>query len=271
MANIQSAPKSRLTNSELLTFSLLIINQISSTNFSVLKFKSHYNSFVGSHNDFNNSLNKITRTVYWSRAKELKVKIKNARSGLYNIVLGESKSLDPEIKECAQSVITVLKPYNKMGIMKYSDVIRYLGNLVVLCESDKVKPNLTKIGCDKRIEGLRKLYNEAIELEELLINDEGLNKRKRKSYITRRELILNYDKLVKRLNSLAEIEGDTEYLELFAWWNALIDRYRALVNMRQGANKVGKGDEGDNSQHDPSTGPDPDEGGGGEDDRPVIE
>lgn len=276
MATIQSVPKSRMTNSEFLNFCLLIINYITGSNFSLLKFKSVYNVFVESHKNFDNSLNKISKAVYWANVRAIKVKINDARSGLYNLVLAESKSQDEEIKKAAQDVLAMLKPFNKMSRMRYNDFIRYLDKLINSCKSEKYKPNITKIGLDKRIEGLTKLYNEALGLEKLLIDDEGLNKRKRKPNITRSELDVAYEKLVKRLNALAEIDGDSEYLELFVWWNALIDRYRVIIAQRTGANKVGKPDEGESSQHDPSTGPDQNEGGGGsggggEDDRPVIE
>lgn len=276
MATIQSVPKSKMTNSEFINFCLLIINHISESNFSVLKFKSVYNLFLEGYKNFDNSLNKISKTAYWARVRVLKSKINESRSGLYNLVLAESKSQDSEIREAAKTLLDMLKPYNKMTRMRYNDFLRYLDKLINLCESDKYKALITKVGLEKRIEGLRKLHNDALDLEKMLIDDEGLNKRKRKPAITRYELEVNYDKMVKRLNALAEIDGDSEYLELFAWWNALIDRYRVIISQRLGANKVGKPDEGESSQHDPSTGPDQNEGGGGsggggEDDRPVIE
>lgn len=275
MATIQSVPKTKMTNSELINFCLLIINHISESNFSVLKFKSVYNLFLEGYKNFDNSLNKISKTAYWARVRVLKSKINESRSGLYNLVLAESKSQDSEIREAAKTLLDMLKPFNKMSRMRYNDLLRFLDKLINTCESDKNKALITKIGLEKRIEGLRKLHNDALELEKMLIDDEGLNKRKRKPAITRNELEVNYDKLVKRLNALAEIDGDSEYLELFAWWNALIDRYRVIISQRLGANKVGRPDEGESSQHDPSTGPDQNEGGGsgggGDDDRPVIE
>lgn len=275
MATIQSVPKSRMTNSELLNFCLLIIRYISDSNYSILKFKSVFNLFADSQKNFDNSLNKISKSVYWAQIKILKVKINDSRISLYNLVFAESKSQDEEVRKAAQLLLDMLKPFNKMSRMRYNDFIRFLDKLVNSCDSDKYKSLITKIGVEKRVEGLHKLYNEALDLEKLLIDDEGLNKRKRKSTITRYELEVNYDKLVKRLNALAEIEGDTEYLELFAWWNALIDRYRIIISQRLGARKVAGPDNGESSQHDPSTGPDQNEGGGdssgGEDDRPVIE
>lgn len=274
MATIQSVPKSKMTNSELINFSLLIINHIGESDFSVLKFKSAYNLFLEGYKNFDNSLNKISKTSYWAQVRVLKTKANESRSSLYNLVLAESKSQDTEIRDAAKILLEMLKPFNKMARMRYNDFLRYLDKLINSCESDKYKALITKVGLEKRIEGLRKLHNDALVLEKLLIDDEGLNKRKRKPAITRNELEVSYEKLVKRLNALAEIDGDSEYLELFAWWNALIDRYRIIISQRLGANKVGKTDDGSSSQHDPSTGPDQNEGGddsGGGSDYPVID
>lgn len=275
MATIQSVPKSQMTNSEFFNFCLLIINYLTKSNFSLLKFKSAFNLFVAAHKNFDNSLNKISKAVYWARVKVLRIKINEARSSFYNIILAESKSQEPDVKAAASDLLIMFKPFNKMARMRYDDKLRFLEKLITTCESDKYKKEIETIKQEKRIETLQKLHNEALELEDLLVDDEGINKRKRKSVITRGELEDAYEKLVKRLNSLAEIDGDTEYLELFAWWNALIDRYRVIIAQRTGSNRVGKTDDGKSSQHDPSTGPDQNEGGGGsgggEDDRPVIE
>lgn len=275
MATIQSVPKSQMTNSEFFNFCLLIINYLTKSNFSLLKFKSAFNLFVAAHKNFDNSLNKISKAVYWARVKVLRIKINEARSSFYNIILAESKSQEPDVKAAASDLLIMFKPFNKMARMRYDDKLRFLEKLITTCESDKYKKEIETIKQEKRIETLQKLHNEALELEDLLVDDEGINKRKRKSVITRGELEDAYEKLVKRLNSLAEIDGDTEFLELFAWWNALIDRYRVIIAQRTGSNRVGKTDDGKSSQHDPSTGPDQNEGGGdsggGEDDRPVIE
>lgn len=268
MATIQSAPKSKMTNSELLNFCQLIINYLSSSNFSVLKFNNEFNLLKDKHKQFDNSINKISKTSYWTKAKILKEKINKSRVGFMSLVFGETSSEDLPTKEAANVVYPLMKKYTKMSRMKYNDLLKFLLTLVTECESNGYKTEIETLKLTKRVTALRTLYNDAMKLESDLIDDEGLNKRLRKSTITRAELCDAYDKIVKRLNALAIIDGDEEYLELFAWWNALIDRYRNVIASRLGANKVGKTDDGESSQHDPSSGA---QGGGGEDDRPVIE
>ena len=269
MANIGSAPKSKMTNSELLNFCLLITNYINSSNFAVLKFKAEATNFEQKQIQFDGSINKISKQVYWLKVKDLKARINNSRIGFYNLVKGETTSEDPLIASAAKVLYAILKNYTKMGHMKYNDVLRFLDSLIKECEQEDNKTRIEKLELTKRVTALRTLYNEALELEKKLFDDEGLNKRKRKPVITRAELCDAYDKLVKRLNALAIVEGDTDYLELFAWWNALIDRYRNSISYRLGARKGGSTDDGESSQHDPSTGGQT--GGGGDDDRPVIE
>lgn len=267
MAKINSAPKSKMTNSELLNFCIFIVNYLNESNFSVLKFKNESNNLTSKKDQFNGSLNKITKEVYWIKVKDLKLRINNARIGFYNLTKGEASSEDAEVAAAAAIILVILKKYIRMGHMKYNDVLRFLNSLVSECEQEDNKALIEKIGQTKRVTGLRTLYNEALELEDSLFDDEGLNKRKRKASITRQELCDAYDKIVDRLNALAIVEGDTDYLELFAWWNALIDKYRKVISARLGKNKGGKVDDGESSQHDPSTGGE-EEGG---EDRPVIE
>lgn len=269
MAEIQKTPKTRMTNSELLIFCSLILNYLKAVNLAILKFKNELNLFDDRWTQFNNSLNKISKTTYWMKVKILKPKINSSRSGFYNLVLGEKSSQDPATRAAAEIVFPLMKRYTKMSRMKYSDFLKFLLNLVTECESDHYKDEIETLKLTTRVTALRTYYNEAMKLEESLVNDLGMNKRLRKSSITRGELCEAYDCLVKRLNALANIDGDEDYLELFGWWNALIDEYRNKIAYRIGSNKVGKTDDGESSQHDPNSGSE--EGGGSDDDRPVIE
>ena len=131
-------------------------------------------------------------------------------------------------------------------------------------ESEEYKTYIEKMELTTIVMALRALYNECIQLESKLISADGVNKRLRKTVNTRRELNIGYDRLVDQLNALAQVEGDTEYLELFTWWNALIDDYRTKISARSGAGTGGK------TQTEGSSQPDPDKGADN-DDRPVIE
>ena len=67
---------------------------------------------------------------------------------------------------------------------------------------------------------------------------------KQKAPITRSNLQKSYKALVTRFNALALVLGDADFVPLFAWWNALIDRHRVLISARLGAGVGGKTDSG---------------------------
>ena len=67
---------------------------------------------------------------------------------------------------------------------------------------------------------------------------------KKKAKVTRASLQKSYEAMVTLFNAWAMVLGDADYVDLFAWWNALIDRYRVLISARLGAGVGGKTDSG---------------------------
>ena len=67
---------------------------------------------------------------------------------------------------------------------------------------------------------------------------------RQKAPVTRSNLQQSYKALVSRFNALALVLGDADFVALFAWWNALIDRHRVLISARLGAGEGGKTDAG---------------------------
>ena len=50
------------------------------------------------------------------------------------------------------------------------------------------------------------------------------------SRITRLAYEASYNILVEKLNALEWVDGDERHAELFTWWNARIDHYRAMTS-----------------------------------------
>ena len=86
--------------------------------------------------------------------------------------------------------------------------------------------------------------------------ESGQRNTPQKSEETRPAFYAAYDALVEALNALALVNGDSKYLELFTWWNAMIDEFRVSVSLRLGKGKGGKTDGGNSNR------PNPDAGGG---------
>ena len=269
MAKIQSAPKTKMTVSEFYYFCLFILNYLSASNFSILKFKTAFNYFKEKFDGYDNSINKISKMDYNKKSSDMKKKLNASRTGLFNVISGLSVSAIADIKEAATIVLDLInKKYRNMSAIKYKDLQLMTASLLNDLESEEYKTYIEKMELTTIVTALHTLYNECIQLESKLISADGVNKRLRKTVNTRRELNIAYDRLVDQLNALAQVEGDTEYLELFTWWNALIDDYRTKISTRSGAGAGGKTQTDESSQTDPNKGVD---NGGGEDDRPVIE
>lgn len=269
MARIQSAPKTKMRISEFYYFSLFILNYLSASDFSVLKFKTAFNYFKEKFEGYDNSINKISKMDYKKRSADMKKKLNKSRTGIFNIISGLSESAIADIQEAADVVLDLIdKKYRNMSKLKYKDLQLTTANLLNDFESDEYKSYIEKMKLTDFVTALRALYNECIQLESKLISANGINKRLRKTANTRRELHIAYDRLVDQLNALAQVDGDAEYLELFTWWNALIDDYRTKISLRSGAGAGGKTQTDESSQADPNKGTDHNDG---EDDRPVIE
>lgn len=270
MAKIQSAPKTKMTVSEYYYFCLFIVNYLSASNYSVLKFKSAFDYFKEKFGGYSDSINKISKMDYNKKSADMKKKLNSSRTGIFNVIAGLSASAITDIKEAATILLNLVdKKYRNMSKLKYKDLQLMTLSLLNDLESDEYKTFVEKLELGASVTALHSLYNECIELESKLISADGENKRMRKTIITRRELNIAYDRLVDQLNALAQIEGDTEYLTLFTWWNALIDDYRVKISARSGSGTGGKTQTDESSQPDPNTGADNNPGGGG--DRPEIE
>lgn len=72
MAKIQSAPKTKMTVSEFYYFCLFILNYLSASNFSILKFKTAFNYFKEKFDGYDNSINKISKMDYNKKSSDMK-------------------------------------------------------------------------------------------------------------------------------------------------------------------------------------------------------
>lgn len=272
MAQIQSAPKTKMKVSEFYYFCLLIFNYLSASNFSVLKFQTYFDYFTDKFGGYGDSIHKLSKMDYNKKSGDMKKKLNFARTSLFNLIASNKVSDLPDIKEAALILMDLIdKSYRNLSKLKYRDLLLKTLSLLNDLKSDEYKVYVEKLQLASRIETIQKIYNECLELESKLITATGENKRLRKTVNTRRELNVAYDRLVAQLNSLAQIEGDKEYLDLFTWWNALIDDYRVKISFRTGAGTGGKTQTEEISQPDPNKGADNKPSGGGGDDRPEIE
>ena len=266
MAKIQNLPKARLTLGQFLTAGITIKQKLDTVNLSVLLIKTQKESYDLALENFNNSMTKITKSEYTTKMSALKNRSNKSRNGFFLLIKGNLTSSVAAQREAANSLIILANRFKNISRMVYDDYIAHTRRMIDLCKSDEYKEHITTLKLDDRVTELETINNESMKLTELRIGESGNRNRLRKTTITRREFTIAYDNLVKRLNALAEVNGDADYIELFAWWNALIDKYRVAISLRYGGTQGGTTDNGSNNHHDPNTG-----GNTNEEDRPEIE
>lgn len=266
MANIQTCPKTRLRGNEWLTFCISAKDEINKADRDISLFKPEYDSFDACIIQFDNSLNRLSKSEFTKKSNEAKRRLNTSRTGLFKKIEAELSSSHSDFVAAAVSLMIVVGQFKYISQLSFEDIIGKTESIIRYFTSDEYKDLIKLLSLEDRVTQLQTLNNEAKYILSKKMTETGRRNTPRKTPVTRRELNIAYDKLVDQLNFLARRDGDTDYLSLFAFWNALIDKTRVSLSLRSGASKGGKTDSGTSNQ--PST---PPSGGSGDDDRPVIE
>lgn len=265
MANIQTCPKTRLRANEFLTFCLAVKNEIQRADRDISLYKPEFDSFDANIIQFDNSLNRLSKSEYTKKSNEAKRRLNASRDGLFKKIAGDLSNTNQEIAAASVSLMIVVNQFKYISQLSFEDIIGRTDSIVTYFQSDEYKDLIKLLKLEDRVTQLQIINNESKNTLSKKAIETGRRNMPRKTPITRRELNIAYDKLVDQLNFLSRRDGDTDYLTLFAFWNALIDKIRVTISLRSGESKGGKTDGGASNQ--PTTPP----SSGGDDDRPVIE
>lgn len=265
MAQIQTCPKSMLKNNEWLTFCMTIRDEITAANRDITVFKSKYDKFSTCILEYDNSINRLTRSQYTKLMKTMKYTLNISRTGLFKKVEAELSSSHADFVAAATALSIVVDKYRNISNYSPEEIIGRTEGIVEYFESDEYKDNVTLLGLTDRVAQLKTINNEAKQILAKKINETGRRNMIRKTEITRHELNRAYDELVDEINFIARRDGYNDYQTLFAFWNALIDKARVSISARRNKASGGKTDSGSSNP------PVPPAGGGDDDDRPVIE
>ena len=265
MANIQTCPKTKLRNNEWLTFCITIRDKINTANADITLFKIEYDNLNLGITNFDNSINRLSKSAYTLISNESKRQLNASRDGLFKKIKADLSSTHNDFVEAAKSLMIVVDKFTNISHLSFEDIIGRTESILGYFQSDEYKDAIKLLSLDDRVLQLQTINNKAKDVLSRKATETGRRNMIRKAPSTRRELNIAYDKLVDQLNFLARRDGDTDYLTLFAFWNALIDKVRTTISMRDGATKGGKTDGGASNQ--PTTPPVNDD----DDDRPVIE
>lgn len=264
MIKIQSCPKTQLRDNEWFTLCTSVKDEINTANADVTKFKSQYDNFNACLVQYDNSLNKLSKSEYTLKSNEGKRKSNASRDGLFNMIRSGLSSSHDDFVAASISLMVVVDQFTNISHLSFEDIIGKTDKIVDYFHSDDYKDQIKLLTLDDRVGQLNTINNDCKQILSKKMTETSRRNIPRKTPITRRELNVAYDELVDELNFLARRDGEADYQTLFSWWNALIDKARTTISLRRGATKGGKTDSGESSR--PST---PEEGGGG--DRPEIE
>lgn len=268
MAEIQKAPLSRLPLATLLSFGKSVEAKIDSSNIVKTDFKPHYDSFKSSLQILDECNSRILYTQVTLVLNQLASQRSKIRTSIINIILSYINYKDSDIVASAinlKSIIKLLKGYYKKSHFQQTAII---SNFITIAQSDTYKKDIERLHLSNWITYLDEVNTEYAQKRLTRVEAKGTKNQHIKSSEARALFLNSYLTLWNRLNSLANVNGDKIFIELFSFWNALVDELRMSISMQKGMGKGGKLGSGSYDKPDETSGP---VLNGGDDDRPVIE
>lgn len=273
MANIQNCPKTALRYNEWLTFCVTIRDEMKNTNFDISPFKAQYDTFDACIIQFENSINRLNKSIYTKKMKDQKRRLNASRDGLFKKIVAELSSSKGDFVAAATNLKIVIDKFRNISALSFENIISLTDSIISYFESDEYKNDIELLSLTNRVNELKISNDDSKKLLAKKMIETGSRNMIRKSSVTLRELMIAYNKLVDELNFISRRDGDAKYISLFAFWNALIDKVRVSISLRKNLSKGGKTDGGiSNTPNPPIDGSGSGNGGSGnEDDRPVID
>lgn len=254
MAKIQVFPKTKLKLLELQASGHAIETKILSANVDVTQFKKQFEHYQNALSDLDNSLVKLNKSIWTTIMKADGRKRNKIRSNIFSHIRSYQSHSDPELVDMSTSLIPLIDRYKDVYKKSFDDQTGYTSKLIEAAKSDTFKDAVAKLKLETWFDNLNTINNKCSDSSSKRKEELGLRNQPLKTPVARAAFNAAYDALVYRLNSLAEVNGDTDFITLFLWWNELIDSYRIIISLRRGKGKGGKTDNGSSSKHDPDTG-----------------
>lgn len=267
MAQIQKAPLGRFPVSTVLSYGKSVQSKIDSSNLLQTDFKPHYNNYKSALQNLEDCDYKIIYTTITKQLDLLSKKRSKIRTSISNIILANINSNETSILQAAERLVNLNKIFIDFTKKSYFQQTAIISDFIKNANSDTYKTDIAKLNLTEWVTYLNETNNEYANLRNIRVEEKGSINNKMKAYDAKKSFITTHDILVKRLNALANVNGETQYIELFSFWNALIDELRISLSSRFGSGKGGKPTGSNSNKPDSSSGP----VDNGEDDRPVIE
>ena len=253
MAKIQNFPKSRLRNNELLAAGRAIEQQIQTAGASALGVTVPFENFKQALQAYDDSLVKLTKSALTAEMETADKKRDSLQSAILDQIRTFANHFETDKQTAAKQLIPFADKYKNTTRLSFNDQTGMTENFIQAAESDTMKADFATLGLAAWVGELKKANAECATLSDARRIESGLRNTPQKSDETRPAFDAAYEALVEALNALALVNGDSKYLELFTWWNAMIDEFRVSVSLRLGKGKGGKTDGGSSNRPNPDT------------------
>ena len=184
----------------------------------------------------------------WHTSGELKAADQqrdNAQSCFLKQIRIYANHYDAERRTQGQLLAILAQKYADKTRISHSEQTSLVENLIQEAESERYWAAVTALpelpGWLNALKAANVRFKAAMQKQ---VEERMRRSSKKKAKVTRASLQKSYEALVTLFNAWAMVLGDADYVDLFAWWNALIDRYRVLISARLGAGVGGKTDSG---------------------------
>lgn len=232
--------KTRLRNNELLAFGREIETAILEKGADTLKITDIFAEYQTKLQILDNGIIKVTKSAYTADM----VIARKLRNNLHISIMGYIRlgkyHYIQEKKEAALRLSPLLKIFTGIQNKGFDDQTGFEYNFIQKLTSETYKADVELLNLTEWVKELQKI-NEKCALLTSKRSEEAAQKAIKGFTEANRPVFENmYEALVDFLNSLARINGDELYADLFAWWNARIDHYRVVISNHLGAGKGGQ-------------------------------
>ena len=261
---IQPCPKSKLRQNEWLDACRAIEKKITELGSVALGVESLFTTFQEKLQAYDDSLVKLTKSVFTNQMKERDKERDTCQTGLLDQIRVNANHFTPAKREMGQRLAVIADRFRDTTRLSFNDQTGMVRNLIQALRADGAADDVEALGLTEWVDQLESIYEACAALVNERRVERGARELPLKAKDTRPALEKAYDALVERLNALALVNGEEKYAELFRWWNAMIDEFRMAISLRHGKGEGGQTDSGESDQPNPDAGSEETEGTPGE-------
>lgn len=240
MIKIQSfGTKGKLRNNESLAFGREVEEKVKAADPSTLLVEAVFSNFQNLLQVYDDSIVGVIKSAYTVEMEEADVERDNFYIGVNEQIRTATRHFDAVKKAAALRLIPLSDTYAGGQSRAYADETGFTYNFIQELTSDAHKADVETLGLTDWVTHLKTANDRCAQLDSERTAERSGRPAKGAVVPARSAYEHAYDELVERFNALALVNGEDLYAELFAWWNACIDRYRVIISNRLGAGKGG--------------------------------